>query len=410
LMNLKYGIDIIDSHDDKLIANNFHDADNGSIVEIDPKNPLKWRTISAAYSEALLLRTVPLKNKIVTIYQSQLRPSIIVMDYEGKVLHTKTFPIGTSVSGLHGSPDDTELLYSYESYTTPPVVYRFNIEDYERRLASLTRVNFNYENFIYKETSYTTADSAKIPMLLIYKKDIKLDGTNPTLLETYGGFGSVNSPDFDPGLVYFLARGGVFAYAYVRGEGQLGVKWANAGRGAGKQTSFSDFISGAEYLIKEGYTSPSKLAISGASNGGLVVAAAAIQRPDLFKAVIPKVAPFDMLRLENFTVGAFHTAEYGTVKDSTGFTHLYNYSPYNNIKETVNYPAMLIITGDNDDRVPPLHSYKFTAKMQSRPAQTNPVYLLVNKQSGHYGIGGNNLVSMLQEKVNFYSFIADILK
>lgn len=411
LTNLKYGIDIISNHNDKFIATTVHNANNGSIVEIDPANPLNWKTIAPSFSEALLLDVVPVQNKIIAVYQSKLHPGIVAMDYEGKILHSQAFPLGTSVRVAEGSSaDDTELLYYYQSYTTPPIAYSFNTETYERKLTATSSVSFDYDKFVYKQTEYITADSAKIPMLLIYKKDIKLDGNNPTLLETYGGFGAINSPHFDTGLVYFLQKGGVYAYAYVRGEGELGLEGVNAARGAKKQTTFSDFISGAEYLIKEKYTTPAKLAISGGSNGGLVVAVAAIQRPDLFKAVVPIVAPFDMLRFENFTIGSLHNSEYGTVKDSTSFTRLYNYSPYNNIKPAVNYPGMLIITSDNDDRVPPLHSYKFTAKMQNREAQTNPVLLLVNKQSGHYGISENNVYDMLMAKVNLYSFIVEMLK
>jgi len=410
LINLKYNIDFIDSHDGKLIAVSLHSADKGSIVEIDPKDPLKWRLIAAPYSEALLLKVVPLKDKIIALYKSKISPVIEVIDYNGKQLNSIAFPEGTSVSGLNGSPDDKELLYSYQSYTTPPVVYTFNTETYESKITRQSSVSYDYKSFVYKELEYSITDSVKVPMLIVYKKGIKLDGSNPTLLEAYGGFGAVSEPHFDPGIVYFLRQGGVYAYAFIRGGGELGSKWAHAGEGAYKQNSFSDFIAGAQYLIKQGYTSPAKLAISGGSNGGLVVAAAAIQRPDLFKAVVPVVAPFDMLRFENFTVGSFHTDEYGTVKDSTSFTRLYNYSPYNNIKEDVNYPAMLIITSENDDRVPPLHSFKFTAKMQSRPAQTNPILLMVNKQAGHYGIGDNNFLNELREKANLYAFVVEMLK
>jgi prolyl oligopeptidase len=410
LINLKYSIDIIDSHNGKFIAKSFHNADKGSIVEIDPQNPLKWKAIAASYSEALLLNVVPLKDKIIAVYKSKFTPVIVAIDYNGKQLNSMSFPVGTSVRGFTGSPNDTELLYSFQSYTTPPVVYTLNTETFENKITRISSVNYDYKSFVYKELAYNTNDSVKVPMMLVYKKDIKLDGNNPVLLETYGGFGAISEPHFDPGLIYFLNKGGVYAYAYVRGGGELGSKWTSAGKGVNKQNSFSDFIAGAEYLIKEGYTSPSKLAISGGSNGGLVVAVVAIQRPDLFKAVIPVVAPLDMLRFENFTIGSFHTNEYGTVKDSTSFARLYNYSPYNNIKENVNYPAMLIITSENDDRVPPLHSFKFAAKLQSRPAQINPILLMVNKQAGHYGIGDNSFIADLREKANLYAFVVEMLK
>lgn len=410
LTRFTYELNIIDSHNGKLIVRDFHGANNGSVVEIDPKNPLRWRAIAPSFSEALLLEVMPLRDKIIAVYQSHLHPSIVAMDYNGKVLHSQSFPLGTTIRGLNGLPDDETLLYSYESYTTPPVVYTLNTENYERKLTRPSTVSYDYENYVYKESTYKTKDSVSVPILLIYKKGIKLDGNSPTLLEAYGGFGIVSTPHFDPGIIYFLSKGGVYAYAYVRGGGELGSKWFSAGRGKYKQNSFSDFIAGAQYLIKEGYTSPKKLAISGASNGGLVVAAAAMQRPDLFKAVVPVVSPMDMLRFEEFTIGSFHNGEYGTVKDSTSFTRLYNYSPYNNIKENVNYPAMLIVTSENDDRVPPFHSFKFAAKIQSRPAQTNPVYLLVNRQAGHYGIANDSFTAGLQAKANIYAFIVEMLK
>jgi prolyl oligopeptidase len=410
ITNLKYSIDIIDSHDGKIIAQDSHTNGNGSIIEIDPQNPMNWKEIAPAYSESLLMNVVPLKDKIFTVYQSKLRPSIIAMDYSGNILQTITYPLGTSIGGLAGAPDDKELLYSYESYTTPPIVYTMNTQSYTRKLNGTSSVSYDYDKIEYKELEYLTKDSVKIPIMLIYRKGTKLDGNNPTLLETYGGFGVVTTPRFDAGLIYFLNKGGVYAYAYVRGGGDFGTKWARAGEGKYKQNSITDFIAGAEYLIKEGYTNPSKLAISGASNGGLVVAAAAIQRPDLFKAVVPIVAPLDMIRFENFTIGAMDVGEYGTVKDSTSFTLLYNYSPYNNIKDNVNYPAMLIITSDHDDRVPPLHSYKFAAKLQSRPVQTNPVLLMERQQAGHNGSSSNGFITKLTEKANLYGFVVEMLK
>jgi prolyl oligopeptidase len=253
----------------------------------------------------------------------------------------------------------------------------------------------------------TAKDGTKIPLLLAYKKGLKLNGSNPTILSAYGGFGSVVTPSFDPGIVYFIKQGGIYAFANIRGGGDLGLLWAEQGKGPRKQTSFNDFVSSAEFLIKEGYTSPAKLAATGASNGGLVVAASAIQRPDLFKAVVPVVAPLDMIRFEKFTAGHFWADEYGTTSDSSSFKYLYSYSPFHNIKEDVNYPAMLIMTSDNDDRVVPSHSYKFAARMQNRPAQKNPILLRVEKNAGHYG--ATTINSEVDEKANMYAFIWEML-
>ena len=372
-------------------------------MEIDPLNPLKWREIVPEYTESLLMDVIPFADRIVTVYQNDQHPIISVFDYAGNVLDNHKFPVGSSIKGFSGQSTDEELLYSFNSYTIPPVVYKFNIKTFKTELTEQTAVTFDWKTIEYKEVEYMNKDSLMVPMMLVYGKGMKPEGTNPTILEAYGGFGTVERPSFDPGIVYFIKHGGIYAFANIRGGGDKGKEWAKKGRGIYKQNSFYDFISAAEYLIKNKYTSPGKLASTGASNGGLVVAVAAIQRPDLFRAVVPVVAPLDMLRFEKFTVGTMHTNEYGTVKDSLSFTKLLDYSPYHNIKEGVNYPSMLVITSDHDDRVPPFHSYKFVAKLQSRSAQKNPVILKVEKNAGHNG--ASTLLTDVKEMADIYGFI-----
>lgn len=401
--NIEYNIDIVDSHNGKFIATTTKDANNGRIIEIDPKTPFKWKEIAPNYSSELLLRVLPFSDRIVTIYQSNQRPILVVINYEGNVLYRLDFPIGSSIGGFSGDKTDEEFLFYLKSYTVPPVVFKFNIKTFEKKLTQKTGVTYKYSDIVYKEVEYYSKDSLKIPMILVHRDDIKLDGKNPTILKAYGGFGIVSSPSFDPGIVHFIRNGGIFAFANIRGGGDKGVQWATDGKGLNKQNSFDDFISGAEYLINNNYTNNNKLAITGGSNGGLVVAAAAIQRPDLFKVVVPIVAPLDMLRFEKFTVGRFHTDEYGTVTDSIGFKNLLDYSPFHNIKENINYPATLVVTSDNDDRVPPFHSYKFVAKLQNRKSQINPILLKVEKNAGHYG--SSNYMSDIKEKADIYGFI-----
>ncbi|WP_207432294.1 prolyl oligopeptidase family serine peptidase [Sabulibacter ruber] len=407
LTNLTYTVNILDARNGKFIAATGVDSNTGSVVEIDPANPLKWNTISPGFSKAVLLDATPLQDKLITVYQSNQRPIISVFSYEGKPLYNLEMPVGTSVGGFRGAAQDQELLFHYGSYTLPPVVYNFNVANFERKVFRQTTINFLTEGIEYKEVEFSGKDGTKIPMILVYEKGLKLDGKNPVILEAYGGFGVIEQPSFDPGVVYFIKKGGVYAFANIRGGGDLGADWARQGRGARKQNSFDDFISAAEYLIKSGYTSPSKLAITGASNGGLVVAAAAIQRPDLFKAVVPVVAPLDMIRFEKFTVGHWHTDEYGTVANNDGFLRLQGYSPYHNIKEEVNYPAMLIMTSENDERVPPFHSYKFAARLQSRKAQKNPILLRVTANAGHQG--GVTRSSRFNEKAEKFGFIMQML-
>ena len=231
-----------------------------------------------------------------------------------------------------------------------------------------------------------------------------MDGNNPTLLKGYGGFGLVSGPNFDTGLLYFLEKGGVFAYAEIRGGGEKGRKWHKEGKGLKKINTFNDFIDGAEFLITQKYTSPKKLAITGGSQGGLLVGVAMTQRPDLFKVAIPQMGAFDMVKFQDYTIGKFHTDEYADANTNVGFDALMAYSPYHNIKEDVNYPTTFIITSENDDRVPPMHSYKFAARLQNRAAQKNPIFLKTWSNSGHYG-KISTYKSRIDEKAEFYSFL-----
>jgi len=402
-MNISYDINIIDSHKGKFIATTSYKANNGRIIEIDPKNPFVWNEIAPNYKEALLLEVKPLQDKIITIYDQSQYPIITVYDYQGKVLYNMQMDIPSTVSGFSGEPDDKELLFNMASYTIPPVVFKFNVDTYQRKLMKRTSVTFDYENIVYDKLEYPIDEKEKASVVLVHKKGIERDGSNPVLLNAYGGFGIVAKPMFDPGIVHFIEEGGIYAFASIRGGGDKGAKWAWEGRGRNKENSFNDFISAAEFLIDSGYTCPEKIAAKGGSNGGLVVAAAGIKRPDLFKVIVPVAAPLDMLRLEKYTVGPYHTDEYGSVKDSVGFFNLYNYSPYHNIHDEVNYPNMLIITAKNDERVPPFHSYKFAAKLQNRESQKNSILLRVKAKSGHYST--NNFISSIREKAHIYGFI-----
>ena len=406
LTNLKFGIQILDCHDGKFIATTHRD-NNGSIMEIDPANPLKMKSIASKFSKAVLEEAIPLKDRIIAIYQSNQRPILCLLDYSGNILYSLEMGVGTTVSGFEGNADDEEFLFYLTAYTFPPIVYNFNVKTFERKLTDQTRINYSADDLELKEAEALSKDGTKVPLLLVHKKGLVLNGNNPTILSAYGGFGAVSHPYFDPGIVYFVKQGGIYAFANIRGGGDLGAEWASSGRGSRKQNSIDDFIASAEFLIKAGYTKPTKLATTGGSNGGLVVAAAAIQRPDLFKAVVPVVAPLDMLRFENFTVGHFHIDEYGTVTTPEGFKRLQGYSPYHNIREDVNYPAMLIMTSENDDRVPPFHSYKFAARLQNRKAQKNPILLRIEKDAGHHG--ASTLTSNIRESSDLFAFIWEML-
>lgn len=405
LTQLKQGdINILDNINNEFFAVSYKGSNNGMIIKFDPQNPRHWNEVVPENSKALLIKAKLLSDKIITIYLCQGKQQIIVFDLKGNLLTSMQLPYGYSAHGFDGEMNDEELLFSYSGYTSPPVVYRFNTKTFEKKPNRTTIANFDFTQFETKELEYFSKDSTKIPLFIIYKKGINFSGENATLLSAYGGFGTIVKPSFDPGIVHFLLKGGIYAFAHIRGGGDNGAAWATMGKGKQKQNSFDDFIAAAEFLINNNYTNAGKLAITGSSNGGLVVAVAMIQRPDLFKVAVPVVAPTDMLRFEKFTVGTYHTDEYGSINDSAGFNSLLSYSPLHNIKEDENYPATLIITSENDDRVPPFHSYKFVAKLQNRKAQTNPVIVRVEKDAGHYG-AGSSLKRIIKEEADIYDFI-----
>lgn len=397
-------LNIIDNIGDELFASSFKGTNNGMIVKIDPSDPRKWNIIIPEYESALLLKVKLLEDKIITVYQANRKQQIIFFDYQGNVLNAIQLPFGFSASGFNGEKTDKKILFSYSGYTQPKIVYILNTETFEMKPLRTTVVNFDYSQFETKELEFESFDGTRVPLFMIYQKGLNLTDQNPTLLKAYGGFGSIVTPSFDPGIVHFLKEGGIFAFANIRGGGDNGKDWALQGRGEKKQNSFNDFIAAAEYLIDNNYSSPDKLAISGASNGGLVVGVAMTQRPELFKVAVPVVAPLDMIRFEMFTIGHYHTDEYGSVNDSIGFSNLLSYSPLHNIKNNINYPATMIMTSENDDRVPPLHSYKFAAKLQNRIVQNNQIILRVEKGAGHYG-ATSSFKKHLREEADMYDFI-----
>ncbi|MFP4470435.1 MAG: prolyl oligopeptidase family serine peptidase [Bacteroidales bacterium] len=403
-LGLDENLEIIDNAGSKLIAITFKDVNNGMVIAIDPSRPRQWEIIIPEFEKSLLLEAKLLEQKIITTYLSDQKEHITFFDLNGNSLYALELPFGFSASGFNGEKTDKKLLFSYSGYTQPPVVYILDTDDYNIKPLKATVVNFDFTRFVTKELEYPSADGTTVSLFLVHDKNIDLTLPHKLLLKAYGGFGSISVPYFQPGLVHFLKSGGIFAFANIRGGGDKGKDWALQGRGPAKQKSFDDFISAAEFLIREGYTSPQLLAITGASNGGLVVGAAMTQRPELFAVAVPVVAPLDMIRFENFTVGHYHLDEYGTVTDSAGFFNLLSYSPYHNIKPDINYPATMIMTSSHDDRVPPFHSYKFAAALQNRDAQLNPVVLRVEEDAGHYGAMGS-IKSGLREEAALYDFI-----
>lgn len=357
----------------------------------------------------LLVKTHFYDQYIVCEYRTLGKSYISVYDYSGKFIRKFDAPHGCDFDIKFYDPETQDLFVSFYSYVVSFQNFKLNIRTGD--------INLYYNDYIipkptifpldYFETkviTYKSRDNKDVPITIVHKKGIQLDGTNPTLLTAYGGYGVVSSPSFSSALLCFLEKGGVFAYAELRGGGEKGLKWHRDGKGMKKMNTFNDFIDAAEFLIREKYTSPSKLGITGGSNGGLVVGVAMTQRPDLFKVAIPYVGVFDMTKFSDFTAGTYWKGEYGNLEDEEQFNYIYSYSPYHNIKKDANYPISLVITGKNDDRVLPFHSYKFAAKLQNNEGQKNPVYLKTEYNSGHSG-KSSNYSSRVEERAEFYSFL-----
>ncbi len=374
---------IIDHIDGKLYmwtnheANNYRvlvmDAESGALREVVPEQAKRIEKVNI------------INNKIVVLYYSHGQYMLAVFDLEGKLLITEDFEEGFNVSGFEGTPEDKETLYRINSFYLPSIYYKINFKENTIEPLSATKIIYDHKQFETRHVKYPSKDGTHIPMYITYKKGLDLtSGDNPLLLYGYGGFGISLTPHFDPGYVLFLNSGGILATPQIRGGGELGTSWHEAGKTLNKQNSFDDFIAAAEFLIKARMTNSNRIAITGGSNGGLLVGSAITQRPDLFKVAVPEMGVFDMLRYDKFGNGLMHHDEYGSPDDSVQFLNLLSYSPYHNVKNSKKYPPTLLVTGDHDDRVPPLHSYKFLARLQET-SDTTPFLLNLQSMAGHYG-------------------------
>ena len=306
------------------------------------------------------------------------------LDYKGKLIREIELPgIGTA-SGFNAKKNDKELYFSFTNYYTPSTIYKLNIESGEYENYWTPSIDFDPNNYESKQIFYNSKDGTKVPMIITHKKGIELNGQNPTILYGYGGFNISRTPRFSVPNIVWMEQGGIYAVPNIRGGGEYGKKWHDAGTKTQKQNVFDDFIAAAEYLIDNSYTSSKFLAVRGGSNGGLLVGATMTQRPDLMKVALPAVGVLDMLRYHKFTSGAGWAYDYGTSEQSEEmFNYLKGYSPVHNVKSNTAYPATLITTGDHDDRVVPAHSFKFAAELQSKDSGINPVLIRVEKNAGH---------------------------
>lgn len=359
-------------------------APKGRIISIDSKNPDRsnWKEI-VPEAEETLQGTNILNNWFVMTYLKDAHTQVKIYDKQGKFVREVELPGIGSAGGFGGQSTDTETFYAYESFAVPTTIYHYDLVTGKSTVFKRPKVRFDSDKYVTNQVFYTSKDGTRVPMFITHKKGLKLDGNNPTYLYGYGGFNISLPPRFSLSNVAWLEMGGVYAQANLRGGGEYGKAWHDAGRLLNKQNVFDDFIAAAEWLIVNNYTQTKKLAIGGGSNGGLLVGACITQRPDLYGAALPAVGVMDMLRFQLFTIGHAWTSDYGKIEDDKIFKVLYSYSPYHNVKKGTCYPPTLITTGDHDDRVVPAHSFKFAARLQAAQSCDHPILIRIETRAGH---------------------------
>ena len=395
---------VIDNVGDKLLVETNHNAPNGRVILFDPKNPSEkdWKDVLPERAEPLQGASTG-GGKLFATYLKDVTTRAYVYSLDGKQENEVQLPALGIANGLGGNPDDRFVFYTFSTFNFPPSIYRYDIASRKSTLFRAPEIpGFRPADYEVKQVFYNSKDGTRVPMFLVHKKGLKLDGRNPTLLYGYGGFNASTTPSFSALRLALLEQGFVYASANMRGGGEYGEKWHEAGMKLKKQNVFDDFIAAAEWLIANKYTSPDKLAIHGVSNGGLLVGAVANQRPDLFKVVIQQAGVMDMLRFHKFTIGWNWIADYGSSDNEAEFKALYAYSPIHNVKAGTKYPATLITTADHDDRVVPAHSFKYAAALQAAQAGDNPILIRIDTRSGH---GASSTTKAIEQTADIYSFL-----
>lgn len=395
--------DVLDNKGSKIYLVTNYKAPNKRVVTFDLSNPTKenWKDCIAETENVLSPNTG--SGYIFASYMKDAVSFIKQYDYNGKLVRDIQLPGVGTAGGFGGKEKETTLYFSFTNYVTPGTIYTFDPKTGKSAVYQKPKVDFNSADYESKQVFYTSKDGTKVPMIITYKKGTKLNGKNPTVLYGYGGFNVSLTPAFSIANAVWLENGGVYAVANLRGGGEYGKKWHDAGTQLKKQNVFDDFIAAAEYLIKENYTSSDYLAIKGGSNGGLLVGAVMTQRPDLVKVALPAVGVLDMLRYHTFTAGAGWAYDYGTSEQSKEmFEYIKGYSPVHNIKAGAKYPATMVTTGDHDDRVVPAHSFKFAAELQAKQAGDNPVLIRIDVNAGHGA--GKSVAATIQENVDMQVF------
>lgn len=399
----EYDVRVLDNVETQLYLITNLGAPNKRIVTVDVNSASvsNWKDCIAETEQVLSPST-----GAGFIFANYMKDAVSVVkqfDYDGKLIREIQLPGLGTASGFRGKSEDAALYFSFTNYVTPTTTYKFLPLEGKSSIYVQPKVDFISENYTSKQVFYTSKDGTKVPMIITYKKGTPLNGKNPTILYGYGGFNVSLTPSFSIANAVWLEMGGIYAVANLRGGGEYGKKWHDAGTKMQKQNVFDDFIAAAEYLIAEKYTSSDYLAIKGGSNGGLLVGATMTQRPDLMKVALPAVGVMDMLRYHTFTAGAGWAYDYGTAEDSKAmFEYIKGYSPLHNVKAGVKYPATLVTTGDHDDRVVPAHSFKFAAELQAKQSGANPVLIRIETNAGHGA--GKPVSKTIEEAADLQAF------
>jgi prolyl oligopeptidase len=393
----------VDTVEGKVLVYTNVDAPNFRVVLIDPRNPSReeWETVIPEKPEVLNGVTAA-GGYLFCNYLKDANTKVYQYDLAGKPVREIGLPALGTAGGFGGRRDEKVLFYTFTSFTYPPTIYKYDPASGRSEVFRTSEVKFDPAAYETKQVFYASKDGTKIPMFIVHKKGLELNGRNPTLLYAYGGFNISMQPAFSPANIILLENGGVYALANIRGGGEYGEAWHKAGMLLNKQNVFDDFIAAAESLIRERYTSADRLAVEGGSNGGLLIGAVMTQRPDLFRVCFPAVGVMDMLRYHKFTVGWGWAVEYGSSDDEKDFRNLYAYSPLHNLKPGTCYPATLVTTADHDDRVVPAHSFKFAATLQADQACAKPVLIRIETRSGH---GSSNLSKAIDSLTDQWSFL-----
>jgi len=400
--------DFIDNDGPVFLFNSNKDAPKGRIIAIDTRQPApaKWQVIVPEAEQTLQGANV-IDQRLVLDYLKDARSQVKVFKLDGTPIGEVALPGIGSAAGFGGKRHDKETFYSFTGFTTPAAIYRYDMASGKSSLYRQPKVDFDPNAFETRQVFYSSKDGTRVPMFIVSKKGLKLDGSNPTYLYGYGGFNISLTPAFSVANLAWMEMGGVYALPNLRGGGEYGKAWHEAGTKLQKQNVFDDFIGAAQWLIANKYTSPQKLAIGGGSNGGLLVGATMVQRPDLFAAAMPQVGVMDMLRFHKFTIGWGWTSDYGSSDNADEFKALYAYSPLHNLKPGTCYPATLVTTADHDDRVVPAHSFKFAATEQADQAGAAPVLIRIETKAGHGA--GKPTTKQIEEVADRWGFLTKVL-